>query len=82
MLHTLRYFLYILQNFSDLHAEVLQVVANCLCDGESVQLINKDGGLTRLMEFLLTPNMPEIQSSAVKCITRVAQSCKLAGDLL
>lgn len=73
-------FFYILQDFSDLHAEALQVVANCLCDSESVQLIQKDGGLTRLMDFLLTPNMPEIQSSAAKCITRVAQSCKLDGD--
>lgn len=68
--------LYFLQDFSDLHAEALEVVANCVSDSESLQLIHKDGGLTRLMEFVLTPNMPEIQSSAVKCIARVAQSCK------
>uniref|UniRef100_A0A7N6AGX4 Armadillo repeat containing 3 n=1 Tax=Anabas testudineus TaxID=64144 RepID=A0A7N6AGX4_ANATE len=67
-------YFYILQDFSDLHAEALQVVANCLSDSESVQLIHKDGGLTRLMDFLLTPNMPEIQSNAVKCISRVAKS--------
>ncbi|KAK2859369.1 hypothetical protein Q5P01_003989 [Channa striata] len=62
--------------FSDLHAEALQVVANCLCDSETVELIHKSSGLTRLMEFVLTSNMPEIQSSAVKCITRVAQSAE------
>ncbi|XP_071341519.1 armadillo repeat-containing protein 3 isoform X2 [Trachinotus anak] len=61
-------------DFSDLHAAVLCVVANCLSDSESVQLIHKDGGLMRLMDFLHTTNKPEIQSSAVKCIARVAQS--------
>lgn len=66
----------VLQDFTDLHAVTLQVVANCLTDSESVQLIQKGGGLSRLMEFILTPSMPQIQSSAVKCITRVAQSCK------
>ncbi|XP_029001847.1 armadillo repeat-containing protein 3 [Betta splendens] len=60
--------------FRDLHADAVQVVANCLCDDESVQLIHKDGGLIRLMGFLLTPSTPEIQSSAVKCIARVAHS--------
>ncbi|XP_044032814.1 armadillo repeat-containing protein 3 isoform X2 [Siniperca chuatsi] len=64
----------LVQDFSDLHAEALQVVANCLSDSETFQLIHKAGGLTRLMEFVLTPNMPEIQSNAVKCIAKVAQS--------
>lgn len=67
---------YFLQDFSDLHVEALQVVANCLSDSESLQLIHKGGGLKRLMEFVLTPNMSEIQYNAVKCITRVAQSRK------
>ncbi|KAM6900539.1 armadillo repeat-containing protein 3 [Xenentodon cancila] len=60
--------------FRDLHVETLKVVANCLSDGETVQLIHNAGGLTKLMEFLLVPNMPEIQSTAVKCLSRVAQS--------
>uniref|UniRef100_A0A3Q1FKM1 Armadillo repeat containing 3 n=1 Tax=Acanthochromis polyacanthus TaxID=80966 RepID=A0A3Q1FKM1_9TELE len=61
-------------DFSDLHDDTLQVVANCLSDSESVQLIHNSGGLTKLMEFLLSPSIPEIQSNTVKCITRVAQS--------
>uniref|UniRef100_A0A8C4H1Q0 Armadillo repeat containing 3 n=1 Tax=Dicentrarchus labrax TaxID=13489 RepID=A0A8C4H1Q0_DICLA len=65
---------YFLQDLSDLNAEALQVVANCLSDSESFQLIHKGGGLTRLMEFILTPNVSEIQSNAVKCIAKVAQS--------
>lgn len=67
---------YFLQNFSDLHAEVLQVVANCVSDTESFHLIHNGGGLTKLMEFASTPNTPEIQSFVVKCIAKVAQSCK------
>ncbi|XP_068438116.1 armadillo repeat-containing protein 3 isoform X2 [Clinocottus analis] len=58
----------------DLHAEALDVVANCMWDSESLQLIHEGEGLTRLIEFVLTPNLPEIQSNAVKCIARVAQS--------
>uniref|UniRef100_A0A8D3CH00 Armadillo repeat containing 3 n=1 Tax=Scophthalmus maximus TaxID=52904 RepID=A0A8D3CH00_SCOMX len=60
--------------FFDLHAEALDALANYLSDSESVQQIHESGGLTRLMDFFLTPNLPEIQSNVVKCITRVAQS--------
>lgn len=74
------FFFFILQDLSDLHADALHVVANCLSDSESVQLIHKGGGLTRLMDFLLTPNVPEIQANAVKCIARVAQNRKLERD--
>uniref|UniRef100_A0A671WA36 Armadillo repeat containing 3 n=1 Tax=Sparus aurata TaxID=8175 RepID=A0A671WA36_SPAAU len=63
-------------DFSDLHIEALQVVANCLNDSESFQLIHQGGGLTRLTEFIITPNITEIQSCAVKCIARVAQSAE------
>uniref|UniRef100_A0A3Q4G6S8 Armadillo repeat containing 3 n=1 Tax=Neolamprologus brichardi TaxID=32507 RepID=A0A3Q4G6S8_NEOBR len=69
--------------FSDLHAEALHVLANCLSDSESVQLIHKSGGLTKLMEFVLTPSVPEIRSGVIKCITRVAQSsesCKVLHE--
>lgn len=65
-----------LQEFNDLHAEALTVVLNCINDSESLQVIHRGGGLMRLMEFVLTRNMPEIQSNAVRCITRAAQSCK------
>lgn len=71
--------LYSSQDFSDLHIEALQVVANCLSDSESLKVIHKSGGLMRLMEFLLTPNMPEIQYNAVKCICSAAQSREYRG---
>ncbi|XP_029978658.1 armadillo repeat-containing protein 3 [Sphaeramia orbicularis] len=62
------------KDLHDLHAEALQVVANCLNDSECLEFIYKGGGLTQLMEFLLTPSKPEIQANTVKCIARVAQS--------
>ncbi|XP_047205192.1 armadillo repeat-containing protein 3 isoform X2 [Girardinichthys multiradiatus] len=61
-------------HLTDLHAEALHVVANCLSDSETLQLIHNNGGLARLMDFVLTPQTPGIQSTAVKCLTRVAQS--------
>lgn len=70
------YYYYFFQEFSDLHIEALQVVANCLSDPEAVQQIHKGGGLERLMGFILTPNNPEIQSTAITCLSRVAQNCK------
>ncbi|XP_008436791.1 armadillo repeat-containing protein 3 [Poecilia reticulata] len=69
-------FLDLLDNmeFNDLHAEALQTVSNCLGDIETLHIIHLNGGLTRLGEFVLTPSSPEIQSIAIKCITRAAQS--------
>ncbi|XP_072234177.1 armadillo repeat-containing protein 3 [Leuresthes tenuis] len=61
-------------DFSDLHAEALQVLANCMSDSDTVRLIHQSGGLTRLMEFVLTPNVPQIQCTTVKCLSRMAQN--------
>ncbi|KAF0028201.1 hypothetical protein F2P81_019288 [Scophthalmus maximus] len=72
--NSLEIILNLVQAVSDLHAEALDALANYLSDSESVQQIHESGGLTRLMDFFLTPNLPEIQSNVVKCITRVAQS--------
>lgn len=68
--------LFFIQELSDLHVEALEVVANCLIDSESIQLLHSSAGLTRLMTFILTSTKSEIHLNAVKCITRVAQSCK------
>ncbi|XP_072306756.1 armadillo repeat-containing protein 3 [Eucyclogobius newberryi] len=62
------------KDLHDLHAGSLDVVANCLNDSECFQLIHKGGGLAKLMEFILSPILPEIQANAVKCIAKVAQS--------
>ncbi|XP_055086096.1 armadillo repeat-containing protein 3 [Periophthalmus magnuspinnatus] len=62
------------KDLQDLHAASLHVVVNCLNDSECFQLIHKGGGLAQLMEFILSPTLPEIQANAVKCVARVAQS--------
>lgn len=65
-----------LQDFSDLHVEALKAFSNCLRDRESVEEIQKNEGLEKLIEFILTSTNPEIHFSAIKCITRVAENCK------
>lgn len=71
-----------LQDFSDLHVETLKVLSNCLRDSESVEEIQKNEGLEKLIEFILTSTKPEIHFSAIKCITRVAENCKYDRHLL
>ncbi|KAM8881736.1 armadillo repeat-containing protein 3 isoform X1 [Synchiropus splendidus] len=59
--------------FADLHVEALRTVVHCLCDSESLRLLHKDGGLTKLMEFVVKAPSPEIQSSAAKCIAMIVK---------
>ncbi|KAM9712497.1 armadillo repeat-containing protein 3 [Menidia menidia] len=70
-------------DFSDLHADALEVLANCLSDSDTVRLIHQSGGLMRLIEFVLTPNMPHIQCTTVKCLARMAmntESCTVLHE--
>ncbi|XP_038133596.1 armadillo repeat-containing protein 3-like, partial [Cyprinodon tularosa] len=62
------------KDFTDLHAEALHVVANCLNDHKTLQLIHDNWGLVRLMDFVKTPNTPIIQSIALKCLSKAALS--------
>uniref|UniRef100_A0A8B9JK43 EDR1/CTR1/ARMC3-like peptidase-like domain-containing protein n=2 Tax=Astyanax mexicanus TaxID=7994 RepID=A0A8B9JK43_ASTMX len=62
------------KEFSDLHADALRVIFNCLEDTESVKLIQGNGGLEKLLQFVITPTTPEVQTNAVKAIARVAES--------
>lgn len=39
-----------------------------------MKLVHKSRGLARLLHFLLAPNAPGVQSAAVDCLTKVAQS--------
>ncbi|XP_076014237.1 armadillo repeat-containing protein 3 [Genypterus blacodes] len=61
------------KELNDLHHEALQIVSNCLRDSECLNMIQKGGGLTRLMEFILSPTLPETLSDAVNCIARAAE---------
>lgn len=39
-----------------------------------MHLIQRDGGLEKLLQFLITPTTHDIQANAVKAISRAAQS--------
>uniref|UniRef100_A0A8C0ET02 Armadillo repeat containing 3 n=1 Tax=Bubo bubo TaxID=30461 RepID=A0A8C0ET02_BUBBB len=58
--------------FSDLHVEALAVLANCLEDVHTLQLIHQTGGLKKLLSFVGVSTVPSIQKNAAKAITRAA----------
>uniref|UniRef100_A0A8C4UML8 Armadillo repeat containing 3 n=1 Tax=Falco tinnunculus TaxID=100819 RepID=A0A8C4UML8_FALTI len=58
--------------FSDLHAEALAVLGNCLEDVHALQLIQQTGGLKKLLSFIGVSTVPDIQKNAAKAITKAA----------
>lgn len=46
-----------------------------------MQLIQENGGLEKLLQFLTTPTAHDIQATAVKAISRAAQSSMHAQTL-
>lgn len=56
--------------------EALKLLSNCLEDVEALQYVRETGGLQTLLKFVTTPTLPEVQSSAVKAITKAAQHCR------
>ncbi|XP_019387653.1 PREDICTED: armadillo repeat-containing protein 3 isoform X4 [Crocodylus porosus] len=62
----------LVQEFNDLHVEALAVVANCLEDVDTMQLIQQTGGLKKLLSFAETSTIPDIQKNAAKAISKAA----------
>ncbi|MEE6466894.1 hypothetical protein FKM82_007081, partial [Ascaphus truei] len=62
------------KEFNDLHVEALLVVANCLDDVETVQLLQQSGGLKRILTFAETSPLPDIQKNAAKAIAKSAHN--------
>ncbi|XP_034616169.1 armadillo repeat-containing protein 3 isoform X4 [Trachemys scripta elegans] len=60
------------KEFNDLHVEALAVVANCLEDVDTMQLIQQTGGLKKLLSFAEMSTIPDIQKNAAKAITKAA----------
>ncbi|XP_071591153.1 armadillo repeat-containing protein 3 isoform X2 [Heliangelus exortis] len=58
--------------FSDLHAEALAVLGNCLEDVHTLRLIQQTGGLTKLLSFVGDSTVPDIQRNAAKAIAKAA----------
>ncbi|KAM9436480.1 armadillo repeat-containing protein 3 [Clarias gariepinus] len=61
------------KEFTDLHVDALKVISNYIEDAESMQLIQGNGGLEKLLQFIITPATHDIQASALKAISRAAQ---------
>ncbi|XP_061614548.1 armadillo repeat-containing protein 3-like isoform X2 [Phyllopteryx taeniolatus] len=75
----------LIQDFCDLHVEALQVLVNCASDSDNFHLVRNGGGLTTLLELVVTRklsetgspvkcNTNEVQSRAVECISTAAQN--------
>uniref|UniRef100_A0A8B9P0T5 Armadillo repeat containing 3 n=1 Tax=Apteryx owenii TaxID=8824 RepID=A0A8B9P0T5_APTOW len=70
----LDYLLKILETkeFSDLHVEALAVVGNCLEDVDTMQWIQRTGGLKKLLSFIGVSTVPDVQKNAAKAIAKAA----------
>ncbi|XP_062423693.1 armadillo repeat-containing protein 3 isoform X4 [Rhea pennata] len=70
----LDYLLKILETkeFSDLHVEALAVVGNCLEDVDTMQSIQRTGGLKKLLSFIGVSAVPDVQKNAAKAIAKAA----------
>uniref|UniRef100_A0A670Y4I5 Armadillo repeat containing 3 n=1 Tax=Pseudonaja textilis TaxID=8673 RepID=A0A670Y4I5_PSETE len=60
------------KEFNDLHVEALGVVANCLEDVDTMQLIQETGGLRKLLAFTEVSTLTEFQKNAAKAIAKAA----------
>lgn len=60
------------QEFNDLHVEALGVVANCLEDVDTMQLIQETGGLRKLLTFTEVSTLTDFQKNAAKAIAKAA----------
>ncbi|XP_069770712.1 armadillo repeat-containing protein 3 isoform X2 [Narcine bancroftii] len=60
--------------FSDLHADTLLVLANCLEEPDNVMYIRESGALERFLLFVTSSTHPEAQKHAAKAIARSAHN--------
>ncbi|NWJ09454.1 ARMC3 protein, partial [Crypturellus undulatus] len=60
------------KEFSDLHVEALAVVGNCLEDVDTMQSIQRSGGLKKLLSFIEVSTIPDVQKNAVRAIAKAA----------
>uniref|UniRef100_A0ACB8FV42 Uncharacterized protein n=1 Tax=Sphaerodactylus townsendi TaxID=933632 RepID=A0ACB8FV42_9SAUR len=60
------------KDFNDLHVEALGVVANCLEDPDTVQLIQETGCLRKLLSFTEVSTLTDFQKNAAKAIAKSA----------
>ncbi|XP_073532604.1 armadillo repeat-containing protein 3 isoform X2 [Phyllobates terribilis] len=64
------------KELNDLHVEALLIIANCLEDGETVQLLQQSGGLKKILTFAETSPLPDVQRNAAKAIAKSANNAE------
>ncbi|XP_069770713.1 armadillo repeat-containing protein 3 isoform X3 [Narcine bancroftii] len=64
----------LIKEFSDLHADTLLVLANCLEEPDNVMYIRESGALERFLLFVTSSTHPEAQKHAAKAIARSAHN--------
>ncbi|CAF0918989.1 unnamed protein product [Rotaria sp. Silwood1] len=62
-----------LDETKDVHVHCLNALANLLEDTECLDLIQSNGGLKRLMQFVQDSVVPAVQAAAAKAIARAAR---------
>ncbi|XP_069816633.1 armadillo repeat-containing protein 3 isoform X2 [Dendropsophus ebraccatus] len=74
----LDYLLKILEakELNDLHVEALLIIANCLEDADTVQLLQQSGGLKKILTFAETSTLPDLQKNAAKAIAKSAHNAE------
>ncbi|XP_040288957.1 armadillo repeat-containing protein 3 [Bufo bufo] len=64
------------KELNDLHVEVLLIIANCLEDVDTVQLLQQSGGLKKILTFAETSPLPDVQRNAAKAIAKSANNAE------
>ncbi|XP_078394389.1 armadillo repeat-containing protein 3 isoform X5 [Cetorhinus maximus] len=64
----------LVKDLSDLHADTLHVLANCLEETQNVTIIRDSGALEKFLFFVETSSLPEAQKHATNAITRSARN--------
>ncbi|KAM8967726.1 armadillo repeat-containing protein 3 isoform 2-T2 [Pelodytes ibericus] len=62
------------KELNDLHVEALLVIANCLEDPETMQVLQHSGGLQKILTFAETSPLPDVQKNAAKAIAKSAHN--------
>ncbi|XP_072269570.1 armadillo repeat-containing protein 3 [Pyxicephalus adspersus] len=64
------------KELNDLHVEALLIVANCLEDADTVQLLQQSGGLKKILTFAESSPLADIQRNAAKAIAKSAHNAE------
>ncbi|KAM4028842.1 armadillo repeat-containing protein 3 isoform 2-T2 [Anomaloglossus baeobatrachus] len=62
------------KELNDLHVEALLIIANCLEDVETIQLLQQSGGLKKILTFAETSPLPDVQRNAARAIAKSANN--------